>query len=337
MQSERSVLADDLDRAGIGHHPVRSVRRTQLVGGPCARQARRALDGAGGLVPVVVAHGVGQHGRADVVPAGIDVVVDEDDLGRVGRRQQAQPGLVAVGACGLVVGLLQTGAVRLREEPDAVAPGATRRRLAAAAPGEHRHGRGERRGSDAGLGDPGVGVAQHLEQTFELLIGDGATAREVDAVELVLDRSIADAEHDQDPTLADVVEGDEVLGEADRVIQRQQRGTDHDRRVLGDRRHGGSHREGRRQVAVVGAVVLGDHERRAPVLIGPRRHLDGGAMQRGALLGAAPRCSEVEPHQVHGVPLLSSSTEPRSRMAAQDRRAMARNIRSAASLRTAVA
>ena len=101
---------------------------------------------------------------------------------------------------------------------------------------------------------------------------------------VVLDRPVAEAGHDRQPPAADEVEHGDVLGQADRVVQRQQEGGDPERDAAGAGSHGPRQDERRRQVPVGGAVVLGEHEHVEAAGVGPLAHLDGRGVEPLGLL-----------------------------------------------------
>ncbi len=144
-----------------------------------------------------------------------------------------------------------------------------------------------------------AGLGQQQER--ELVLDERAAAGEVGAVVLELLGPVADGHDVADPAAADDVEDDHVLGEPDRVVQRQ----DHAAVMIGRRGRAGGHRgrqhQGRRQVAVGHRVVLAhDCDDRAAAL-GEARHLQRGGVQ---LAGRRPelRCTHVEAHQEHWWP-----------------------------------
>ena len=96
------------------------------------------------------------------------------------------------------------------------------------------------------------------EQQLELLLADAAAPVEVDAVHLVLDRPVADGGDVRHPTPAEVVEHRHLLGQAHRVVQRQEDDGDHDRQRRGARGDRGREHHRGGQVAVARRVVLAD-------------------------------------------------------------------------------
>ena len=105
-------------------------------------------------------------------------------------------------------------------------------------------------------GDGAVGPDAPCD--LDQLLGAPRALGDRHAEQLELPLAVAEAEPDLQPSAAQLVEHGDVLGEADRVLERaeQDRRADaHRRRSLRDR---GQHREDGRQVAVVGHVVLGD-------------------------------------------------------------------------------
>ncbi len=91
---------------------------------------------------------------------------------------------------------------------------------------------------------------------------------------------VAGADDEVDPPPTGQVEHGKVLGQADRVIEREQQGGDQDAersRPAGD---GRGHDEGRRAVPVVGAMVLRQADEPEAALLRPRALLEGSAIQR---------------------------------------------------------
>ena len=144
-----------------------------------------------------------------------------------------------------------------------------------------------------------------LSRIVELLLGDLPPPVEVDAEHLVLGRSVADGCDVGDTAAADVVEDHHLLGQPHRVVEGQDDDRHHDRE--GGR--AGGHRAGqhqrRREVAVLGGVVLAQDRADAAVGLAPGGHLQRGRVQLGRRC-AGGRRSHVEPHHEHGRPPLTS-------------------------------
>ena len=212
------------------------------------------------------------------------------------------PGVVTGGPGRLLVDRGEGGIVGLGDEAQPVAARSGGRPGGGASPGEERAVRREGSGGHSrGRGSVGR-RPEVVEERAELLVGDGAAAAEVRTEELVLDRAVAEAEGVHHPASGEVVEHDHLLGQPHGVVEREQRGGDHDRRPAGHRRDGGGHRQGSGQVAVLRGVVLRHRDRLAAVLVGPRRHLERGLVEPGHLLGRLPGCSHVEPQPEHAAP-----------------------------------
>jgi hypothetical protein len=109
---------------------------------------------------------------------------------------------------------------------------------------------------------------------------------------------VAEAEDVRDSTATDDVENSEVLGQADRLVEGQHGGGDHDREAVGPGRHRRREDQGRRKVAVIGGMVLREHGDDRATILGPRGHLDGGVVQ---VLDRRTerRCSHVEAKGEH--------------------------------------
>ena len=102
----------------------------------------------------------------------------------------------------------------------------------------------------------------------------GTAAVQLEPEVVVLLPAVPDAQHVGDPPAADDVEHRDVLGQADRLVEREDRGGHHDPERVGP---GGDRRrqdQRRGQVAVLGPVVLGEHGHDGAAGLGPRRHVD---------------------------------------------------------------
>jgi len=80
------------------------------------------------------------------------------------------------------------------------------------------------------------------------------------------------------PSIADEVEDREVLRRSQRVVERQQHDTEPDQEVMGDSGNRRTQDDGRREIAIVAGVVLGEGHRREAPLVGP------GALPQGSLV-----------------------------------------------------
>ena len=138
---------------------------------------------------------------------------------------------------------------------------------------------------------------QRVEHGLHVLFEDAPARRVLEAGHLELLDPVARAEHDPGPARECVVEHRDLLGDADRVVQRQDRGAHHEPGAGGTREHRRGHRERRRQPAVVDAVVLREHERVEPVLVGPRELLERRRVDLLRRLGRERRGPEVVPHR----------------------------------------
>ena len=136
------------------------------------------------------------------------------------------------------------------------------------------------------------------EQDTELLLGDAPPPVVVDAVHLVLGGAVADRCDVADPAPADDVDDRHLLGEAHRVVQRQQHDRHRDRKGRGTGGHGAGQDDGRRQVPVVGHVVLAEHRRQAAPRLGPGGDLERGLVELGGR-GARRRSPHVEAQGEH--------------------------------------
>ena len=100
----------------------------------------------------------------------------------------------------------------------------------------------------------GEGALQHLDS----LVGQRHAARDRHAEAAELVRRVAHADAHLDPAAADIVEHREILGEPDRMVERQQADIAREAHMLGPRRHRRGDGNPRRQVAVVDEVMLGE-------------------------------------------------------------------------------
>ena len=82
-------------------------------------------------------------------------------------------------------------------------------------------------------------------------------------------RRVAHADAHLDPAAADVVEHREVLGEPDRMVERQQADIAGEAHLLRARRHRRGDGNPRRQVAVVDEVMLGEPDEIEPEPVEP--------------------------------------------------------------------
>ena len=93
------------------------------------------------------------------------------------------------------------------------------------------------------------------------------------------------AEHGEQAPGCRVVEHRDLLGDPDRVVQRQDRRADHEPRVRRPREDRRADRQRGRHPAVVDAVVLGEHERVEAVRVGPRELFERGRVDLLRRLG----------------------------------------------------
>ena len=254
------------------------------------RQAR-----SGGSPPIngCSCRGVPSPHEGDGLLDGDDAVAGVPGPQLVDRRDEGEGRTVAgmavdggvAGHVGHAVG------AELLPGPVEVAGPAGRGR-APAAPGEVRPTRRQR-----GRGDLDAAAVEHerltrdgVGQVPQVLLGHRPAPVEVDAVHLVLLGSVADGGDVADPSPADAVEDDRLLGQPDRPVQREVDHRHRDGRGLRPGRHGGRQDQGRWQVAVRPPVVLAHHgEDRTPGL-GP-----GGRLQGRLVRSAVDAASVVPP------------------------------------------
>ena len=247
-----------------------------------------------GAVPLLVGHGVGEQVLAVVGPEGVGVLGAED-VRRPGRGQHREARLAPGLAAGGVVGLLERGVAVLGLEVQAEPGGALGGRDRAAAVEEERVRLRVRRRRHPHAAPlvlellAGPGLQQHPDPRLEV-----APARRHGSPEQrVLLGPVAQADRVADPTGAEVVEDREVLGQAQRLVEVDQQRADRDRDPRGHRRHRRRDRHRRGQVAVVGGVVLGEHQRVEAGLVDVRRLLERAGVERLPLGGVGAGRPEV--------------------------------------------
>ena len=133
------------------------------------------------------------------------------------------------------------------------------------------------------------------------LVGDPAAGGHVDAEVVVLLASMSDTERVRHPSAADQVQHADLFGEPDGIPQRNRHGGQQDRQLLCPGRDRRGQRQRCGQVAVVGAVVLGEHGQHGAPGLRPRAHVD----RRGVQIGGRPGptgCPHVEPEREHQRP-----------------------------------
>ena len=96
------------------------------------------------------------------------------------------------------------------------------------------------------------------------------------------------------------IEHRDLLGHPHRVVQREQQRRDVDHRRARAPDDGARHGEGRGQVAVVDAVVLGEHDRGEVAVVGPGRHLEAGRVLLGGRGRRDVGNAQVEAHGEDG-------------------------------------
>ena len=208
--------------------------------------------------------------------------------------------LVSVGAALRFVELLQARQGGLGDKPEPVGAGATSGGLAAA--GDQHHGPTVRRAwrGDADLAAPIFDdlTTHQRAQHRQHLVGHPAARGHVGAEVLVLLMPMSDAERVPHPSPADQVQHAHLFGEPDGVPQRNRHGGQQYRQSARPRRDRRGQHQRRRQVAVVGAVVLGQHSERRTSRLRPRAHVDGRAVEVGGRPGPIGR-PHVEPEGEH--------------------------------------
>ncbi len=117
------------------------------------------------------------------------------------------------------------------------------------------------------------------------------------AIELELLAHVAPGHDQVHPPPRQVVEDEQVLGQADGVVERRDQRGHAEADVGGARRHGGDDGERAGQIAVGGAVVLRNGDADAAEPVGPLGHLERGRIAVGQGGAGEVRVAEVEPHR----------------------------------------
>ena len=214
------------------------------------------------LVPLPVAPHLAQHVLTDLVPEPVGIGGDEGGGdGVVGRLHEH----LRLDAGGLALALVEGGQVvaAFGEHPDAEADGSTHRGRSTSAHEEHRATR------RVGHGRHPAGPALVLERLagprllhdLHRLLEPATALGERLTEHLELGRPVARADDVGDPSLREEVDDRHGLGQGDRVVQRRRSARPPGcARVGRTGGHGRDQRERGGQVAVVDAVVLGDHD-----------------------------------------------------------------------------
>ena len=278
----------------VGGHDLPHARGPEVIdsGGPEG-------DGVvvGPVLPRAVGGGVVQGEAAELVPRLLRVV------GHVHERRAVREEEEAVGVADLLallpVDLADLGVGRHGEERQAQAGGPLGRGPHRAAGPHQGLGRARRpRRDHDGAAPPveglaGPGLAQHAQ----VLLGDGAPPADVDVGHLELGRPVAEAGHQGEAAPTGEVEGGDLLGEADGVVQWKEQGVHHHVGTAGrPEDQPGERGRGRHEVD---PVVLRDGDRGEAPLVGPPRHLEALAVLLGVGDRAERRAPHVEPDRGH--------------------------------------
>ena len=218
--------------SSTGHHSVRAVLGRQLVDRLRRTKARGALRCR---IPRRVRDRVVQQVGAELFPRGSRSSATKIVVGCLGARQGDVPGFTAQRRALVAVGVAELVAVGLREKPS---PKRAARRAAATDCPPHAIegppgviGGGRRRGHRPPRSGTRV-PASASRRMRRCCVGPPRPITHRDAVERELLRPVTQPEDVRDATATHVVEHRHVFGEADRVVERQQRGRDHDRDLL---------------------------------------------------------------------------------------------------------
>jgi hypothetical protein len=139
------------------------------------------------------------------------------------------------------------------------------------------HRRGRHPDGDAAVLERLAGERGHVHG--ELLVEQAGAVADRQPHHLELAGHVAQPHHDVDAAVGELVDDERVLGRPHRVEQRQDQGGHDDAALLGHGGDGVGHHERRREVAVVGAVVLGDQHVVDPEPVRPGDLLEGGPVQ----------------------------------------------------------
>jgi hypothetical protein len=131
-------------------------------------------------------------------------------------------------------------------------------------------------------------------QDPHLFLEVGRSRGPVPTEELVLVPAVARAGHDREPTARREVEHGDVLGQPQRVVQGHLQGGHAHPDALRPPGHRAAEHERRRAVAVLQAVVLGQHDEVEPLLVGPGGEVEGGPVEVRRARRAPRRRAEVE-------------------------------------------
>ena len=291
--AHQGALQQHFERGLVGERPVHQVGAVELLG--IAHQGRHhapqvadalgdlegvvavvgevdvALDGQGQLVRVLA---LGAEALGDARATGLERLepapTDADEGGVAAARHPPHGGRIGAGDEDLGHRLLdRTHGDRRLGQREVLAPV------------------GHPAGRQALLDD-----VPDLEHALDLVV-------EVEAEALELVALIARAQADHRPALAQVVQEGDLLGEANRVVERRHddRGAEPD--ALGDRREVGGHHQRRGADAVVGEVVLGEPGHVEAHVVGEAHHVGGVAhdLERG--LTALAHGHQIEQSELH--------------------------------------
>src|SRR5439155_13267641 len=148
---------------------------------------------------------------------------------------------------------------------------------------------------------PREGLARpRLPHDADVLLEEPPPLRALDARHGELLGAIAEPGDQARAAPAREIEHGELLGQAHRVVQRHQHGGDADADVLRAPRDRGGEHERRREIAVVDAVVLGEHDEVEALPVGPGALLEARRVELGVGGGAEGRRAEIVAEADHG-------------------------------------
>ena len=245
------------------------------------------LRGVGGLAvhglvahrfrhPAAVAVGLVQRVRRDARPGPVGIL---------GEVQEHRPhALLAPGHLAQTLALGAVYRVQLGHrgvEAAGDARGASGRGRAGATEDDRRVGSLQRPRRDVHVtaAEREALTAPGLLHRLDAFLDQAPAILQLDAEHAELRGEVAAGHGHLGAAAADDVEYREVLGDADRVVEGQDQRLHADAHALRARGRGGRQHQWRGQVAVVVAVVLGQHQRAEAVAISPGDLLQGGGVE----------------------------------------------------------
>jgi hypothetical protein len=106
-------------------------------------------------------------------------------------------------------------------------------------------------------------------------------------------RRVAHADADLDPSAADIVEHREVLGEPDRMVERQQADVAREAHVLGARRHRRGDRDPGGKISVLDEMMFGEPDEIEPEPVEPRHLVHDRGIESLVAYAGGRRIAEI--------------------------------------------